>query len=194
MYKVVYGVLLNWVVCQNVEGFLEVFVDVVCEFVVDGVDGIMINCGFLLLVQEELFCVVLVLVVIFLFYQVVMVNQLMLVGKCVGVLIIFGFILIQVYLDVVSVLDGMLIGIMEGLKEFIYVILDNELIMDVEVVCDDNIQVVFVMQVKYFELGGIVLECINMCFYVVDIIKVIGLLVWLMVSFVEWFQFGFVFW
>lgn len=190
MYKVVRGASPDRVVRQNAEGLLEAFVDAARKLVADGVDGITTNCGFLSLVQDELSRAVPVPVVTSSLHQVAMVNQLMPAGKRAGVLTISGSTLTQAHLDAASVPDGTPIGTTEGLREFTRVILDNELTMDVDAARDDNVQAALAMQKKHPELGGIVLECTNMCPYAADITKATGLPVWSMVSFVEWFQSG----
>lgn len=189
-YKVVRGASPDRVVRRQAEGLLDDFIDAARELVSDGVDGITTNCGFLSLFQEELSQAVPVPVLTSSLQQVSMVNRLLPAGKRAGILTISGSTLTQAHLDAAGVPAETPVGTTEGLREFTRVILDNELTLDVEAARDDNVQAALAMKDAYPELGGIVLECTNMCPFAPDISKATGLPVWSMVSCVEWFQSG----
>ncbi|WP_298822515.1 aspartate/glutamate racemase family protein [uncultured Roseibium sp.] len=190
LYKVVRGASPDRVVRQQASGLVDAFIDAARELVADGVDGITTNCGFLSLVQEELSQAVPVPVVTSSLQQVSMVNRLMPAGKRAGVLTISGSTLTQAHLDAAGVPAETPVGTTEGLSEFSRVILDNELTLNVEAAREDNVQAALTLKEAHPDLGGIVLECTNMCPYAEDIAKATGLPVWSMVSFVEWFQAG----
>lgn len=190
MYRVVRGASPDKVVRNKAEGLVDAFIDAARELVADGVDGITTNCGFLSLVQDELSRAVPVPVVTSSLSQVAMVNQLMPAGKRAGVLTISGSTLTQAHLDAAGVPEGTPIGTTEGLREFTRVILDNELDLDVEAARQDNVEAALAMKEAHPDLGGIVLECTNMCPYAADISHATGLPVWSMAGFVEWFQMG----
>ncbi|MBO6893959.1 MAG: aspartate/glutamate racemase family protein [Roseibium sp.] len=190
MYKVVRGASPDRVVRQNAEGLLDAFIAAARELVADGVDGITTNCGFLSLVQEELSQAVPVPVVTSSLQQVAMVNNLMPAGKKAGILTISGSTLTDAHLNAAGVPEGTPIGTTEGLREFTRVILDNELQLDVEAARQDNIDAALAMKNAHPDLGGIVLECTNMCPYAADITQATGLPVWSMATLVEWFQGG----
>lgn len=190
MYKVVRGASPDRVVRQNAEGLLDAFIAAARELVADGVDGITTNCGFLSLVQEELSQAVPVPVLTSSLQQVAMVNNLMPAGKKAGILTISGSTLTDAHLKAAGVPEGTPIGTTEGLREFTRVILDNELQLDVEAARQDNIDAALAMKNAHPDLGGIVLECTNMCPYAADITQATGLPVWSMATLVEWFQGG----
>ncbi|WP_415715874.1 aspartate/glutamate racemase family protein [Roseibium sp.] len=190
MYKVVRGASPDRVVRQNAEGLLDAFIAAARELVADGVDGITTNCGFLSLVQEELSQAVPVPVVTSSLQQVAMVNNLMPAGKKAGILTISGSTLTNAHLKAAGVPEGTPIGTTEGLREFTRVILDNELQLDVEAARQDNVDAALAMKNAHPDLGGIVLECTNMCPYAADITQATGLPVWSMATLVEWFQGG----
>lgn len=190
MYKIVRGASPDKVVRQKAEGLLEAFVEAARELVADGADGITTNCGFLSLVQDELSKAVPVPVVTSSLCQVAMVNSLMPFGKRAGILTISGSTLTPAHLAAAGVPEGTPIGTTEGLSEFTRVILNDEFELDVEAARADNVQAALALQDAHPDLGGIVLECTNMCPYAADIVQATGLPVWSMASFVEWFQSG----
>ncbi|QFT31360.1 hypothetical protein FIV00_12780 [Labrenzia sp. THAF82] len=190
LYKVVRGASPERVVRQQAGGLIDAFIDAARELVADGVDGITTNCGFLSLVQDELSKAVPVPVVTSSLQQVSMVNRLMPTGKRAGVLTISGSTLTQAHLDAAGVPSETPIGTTEGLSEFTRAILDNELTLNVDAARNDNVQAALALKDTHPDLGGIVLECTNMCPYADDIAKATDLPVWSMISFVEWFQSG----
>ncbi|OJJ10744.1 MULTISPECIES: aspartate/glutamate racemase family protein [unclassified Roseibium] len=192
MYKVVRGASPSRVVRSNADGLLDAFIDAARELVADGVDGITTNCGFLSLVQDELARAVSVPVVTSSLQQVAMVNRLMPAGKRAGILTISGSTLTQAHLEAAGVPDGTPIGTTEGMSEFTRAILNNETSLNVELSREDNIRAAMALKEAHPDLGGLVLECTNMCPYAQDISHATGLPVWSMVSFVEWFQSGLV--
>jgi Asp/Glu/hydantoin racemase len=190
LYKVVRGASPDKVVRKKAEGLLDAFIDAARELVADGVDGITTNCGFLSLVQDELSRAVPVPVVTSSLNQVAMVNALMPAGKRAGILTISGSTLTRAHLEAAGVPEGTPIGTTEGLREFTRVILDNELTLDVEAARQDNVEAALAMKEAHPDLGGIVLECTNMCPYTADISRATGLPVWSMATLVEWFHMG----
>ena len=54
LYKVVRGASPERVVRRKAEGLLEAFIEGARELVAEGADGIVTNCGFLSLIQDEL--------------------------------------------------------------------------------------------------------------------------------------------
>lgn len=192
MYKVVRGASPDHVVRRKADGLVDVFIEAARDLVKDGVDGITTNCGFLSLVQAELSRAVPVPIITSSLHQVVSVNRLMPACKRAGILTISGSTLTQAHLDAADVPQGTPIGTTEGLGVFTRTILDDELTMDVAAARKENVQAALAMKEACPELGGIVLECTNMCPYAPDIASATGLPVWSMVSLVEWFQSGLV--
>lgn len=190
LYEVVRGASPDRVVRQNAEGLLDAFIDGARKLVDDGVDGLTTNCGFLSLVQDELSKAVPVPVVTSSLCQVEAVNRVMPHGKRAGILTISASSLTPDHLAAAGVPQDTPIGSTEGRREFTRVILNDESSLDVEAARADNVDAARDLLKTNPDLGGIVLECTNMCPYAPDIRADTGLPVWSMLSFVEWFQSG----
>ncbi len=188
LYRVVRDASPDRVVRQGGDGLLGAFIDAARDLVADGADGITTNCGFLSLFQDELAAAVPVPVVSSSLMQVDMVNRALPAGKRAGILTISGSTLTQAHLDAARVPAGTPIGSTEGGRAFTRAILDNEPTLDVEAARRDNVDAAVALRDAHPDLGGIVLECTNMCPYAADIAAATGLPVWSVVSLVTWFQ------
>lgn len=191
-YKVVRRASPDRVVRRQAEGLLGAFVDAAQELVADGVDGITTNCGFLSLFQADLAAAVGVPVAASSLMQVAMVNATLPPGKVAGVLTISASSLTPAHLAAAGVPEGTPIGTTEGGQEFSRAILDNELHLDVAAAREDNVTAAEALAAAHPEIGALVLECTNMLPYAADIRRAIGLPVYSMASFVQWFQSGLV--
>lgn len=189
-YKIVRGASPDLVVRQGAQGLLPAFIAAARELVVDGVDGITTNCGFLSLIQAELQAAVPVPVATSSLMQVGMVNALLPPGKRAGVLTISGTTLTPAHLSAAGVPDGTPIGTTEGGAEFTRAILGNEMELDVATARADNVAAAEAMVAAHPDLGALVLECTNMVPYAADIRAATGLPVFSIASFVDWFQSG----
>jgi len=192
LYKVVRDASPDRVVRGQAEGLLGAFVDAARDLVADGVDGITTNCGFLSLFQAELAAAVGVPVAASSLMQVAMVNATLPPGKVAGVLTISASSLTPAHLAAAVVPAGTPIGSTEGGQEFTRAILDNELHLDVAAARDDNVAAAEALVAAHPQIGALVLECTNMLPYAADIRRAIGLPVYSMASFVQWFQSGLV--
>lgn len=188
LYRVVRGASPDRVVRQEANGLLGTFIDSARGLVSDGADGITTNCGFLSLFQAELAAAVPVPVVSSSLMQVATVNQMLPAGKLAGVLTISGSTLTPAHLEAAGVPSGTPIGTTEGGREFTRAILGNEEALDVEAARQDNVDAALALCRGHPDIGGLVLECTNMCPYAADIAAATGLPVWSMVSLVTWFQ------
>lgn len=191
-YKVVRGASPDLVVRKGAEGTLDSFIAAARELESDGVDGITTNCGFLALFQKELAAAVSVPVVTSSLMQVAMVNRILPAGKRAGILTISGSSLTQAHLDGAQVPQGTPVGTTEGGREFTRAILDNEVELDIDLACQDNVEAALAMQAEHDDLGALVLECTNMEPYAADIATATGLPVFSIQTFVRWFQNGLV--
>lgn len=188
LYRVVREASPDRVVRQGATGLLDAFIDAARDLVADGADGITTNCGFLSLFQQELAASVPVPVVSSSLMQVAMVNGTLPAGRRAGVLTISGSTLTPAHLTAAGVPEGTPLGTTEGGRAFTRAILDNEETLDVEAARVDNVEAALALQRAHPELGGIVLECTNMCPYAADIREATGLPVWSMVTLVNWFH------
>lgn len=191
-YRVVSGASPDHVVRRNADGLLPVFVDAARDLVASGVDGITTNCGFLSLFQAKLAATVDVPVAASSLMQVNMVNALLPPGKRCGILTISGSTLTQKHLEAANVPLDTPIGSTEGLREFTRAILGNERELDVSAACQDNVDAARMLVRDHPDVAAIVLECTNMGPYATAIQEAVGVPVFSMLSFVNWFQSGLV--
>ena len=189
-YKIVRGASPDRIVRQQAAGMLDPFIEAARELVRDGVDGITTNCGFLSLFQEELAEAVGVPVATSSLMQVPMVNMLLPKGQRAGVLTISASTLTPEHLACAGAPSETPIAGTEDGVEFSKAILGDLPEMDVELARQDNIDAALKLKGENPDVGAIVLECTNMCPYARDISEAVGLPVFSMISFVEWFQSG----
>lgn len=189
-FKPVPGATPDHVVRHRAEGLLDDFIAAGRELVAMGVAGIVTNCGFLSLYQQELAAALPVPVMTSSLMQVGMLNALLPAGKRAGILSIAGSSLTSAHLESASVPPGTPIGSTEGGREFTRAILGNEDALDTALARQDNIDAARALQAEHPDLGAIVLECTNMAPYAAAIHAATGLPVYSMVDFVCWFQAG----
>ena len=189
-YKIVRGASPHLVVREGAQGLLKAFIEAAEELVLDGVDGITTNCGFLSLIQHELQAAVPVPVATSSLMQVAQVNSLLPPGKQCGILTISGSTLTQRHLIAANVPLGTPIASTESGQEFTRAILNNEDSLDVALARQDNVQAALSLQKQHPNLGAIVLECTNMVPYAADIAEATKLPVFSIESFINWFQSG----
>lgn len=191
-YRVVTGASPDLVVRRGADGLLPVFIDAARDLVSSGVEGITTNCGFLSLFQAELSAAVDVPVAASSLMQVPMVNALLPPGQVCGILTISGSTLTPHHLAAAHVPPDTPIGSTEGLREFTRAILGNELHLDVDAACQDNVDAAKQLITDHPNTGALVLECTNMAPYATAIQEAVGVPVFSMLSFVNWFQSGLV--
>ncbi|MFC3614812.1 aspartate/glutamate racemase family protein [Lutimaribacter marinistellae] len=191
-YRVVRNASPDLVVRQGATGLLPAFVDAARDLVASGVDGITTNCGFLSLFQEELSAAVNVPVAASSLMQVNLVNATLPPGKRCGILTISGTTLTEQHLRAANVPAGTPVGSTEGLREFTRAILGNELELDLEAARADNVDAAKALVTAHPDIGALVLECTNMVPYAPAIRAAVGLPVFSIQSFVNWFQSGLV--
>ena len=189
-FKIVRGASPDRVVRRGAEGLLPSFVEAARELVADGVDGITTNCGFLSLFQRELAAAVGVPVATSSLMQVAQVNAILPPGKRCGILTISASTLTPAHLGAAGVPPDTPIGSTEGGREFTRAILGNEPELDVELAREDNVAAAQDLVHANPDLGAIVLECTNMVPYAHAIREAVGLPVYSILSFVNWFQCG----
>jgi len=190
LYKVVRGASPDHVVRRGAEGLRDAFIDGARDLVADGVDGITTNCGFLALFQDELAAAVDVPVASSSLMQVPMVQKLLPPGRGVGVITISKATLTEEHLTASGVpLDTPIVGTDDG-AEFSRAILDDEAYMNVELARKDLLEAGERLVREHDGIGAIVLECTNMVPYAADLRQALGLPVFSIYSFVQWFQAG----
>ncbi len=188
LYKVVRGASPDRVVRRGADGLRDRFVAAARELAADGADGITTNCGFLSLFQRELADAAGIPVAASSLMQVEMVNRLLPAGRKAGILTISASTLSERHLREANVPAATPVGTTEGGREFTRVILENEMEMDVELARRDNVEAARELVSGHPAIGALVLECTNMTPFAADIGQAVGLPVFSMVSFVNWFQ------
>ena len=191
-YGIVRGATPDLVVRQGAKGLLPMFLEAAKELVERGADGITTNCGFLSLFQDDLAREVGVPVAASSLMQVNLVNALLPPGKRSGVLTISGSTLTQDHLRAANVPLDTPIGSTEDGREFTRVILGNEQELDVAAAREDNVEAARALVDAHPEIGALVVECTNMVPYAANIREAVGIPVFSILSFVNWFHAGLV--
>jgi Asp/Glu/hydantoin racemase len=192
LYKVVRGASPERVVRHRAEGLREAFVEGGRELVAQGADGIVTNCGFLSLFQEDLAAACGVPVATSALMQAPLIERLLPPGRRVGILTVSAATLTPEHLQAAGVaLDTPVVGTESG-REFSRVLLGNELELDVRAAERDVMSAGDELVGRHPEVGAVLLECTNMCPYAAALKERLGLPVFDMVSFVTWFHGGLV--
>jgi Asp/Glu/hydantoin racemase len=192
LYKVVRGASPERVVRQRAEGLREAFVEGGRELVAMGADGIVTNCGFLSLFQDDLAAACGVPVAASALMQAPLIERLLPPGRRVGILTVSAATLTPEHLQAAGVaLATPVVGTENG-REFSRVLLGNELELDVAAAERDILDAGDRLIGRHPEVGAVLLECTNMCPYARALRDRLGLPVFDMVSFVTWFHGGLV--
>lgn len=190
LYKVVRGATPDKVVRHRADGLLNNFIDAANQLVADGADGITTNCGFLALFQDELSKAIDVPVASSSLQQVPLVQMLLADGKQVGILTISKPSLSDAHLAKAGVpLNTTIMGTENG-QEFSRVILGDELQLDINKARADLLDAGQQLMHANPDIGAIVLECTNMVPFAADLRTALGVPIFSIYSFVNWFQAG----
>jgi Asp/Glu/hydantoin racemase len=190
LYEVVPGASPDRVVRQCAKGLLEPFLEAAARLVARGADGIVGNCGFLSLFQEQIAAHCAVPVASSALMQAPLIERLLPPGRRVGILTISAASLTAAHLEAAGVApDTPIIGT-EGGREFSRVILNDLPEMDVAEAVRDVLSAGAALVERHPEVGAVLLECTNMCPFARDLGRRLGLPVFDMVSFVSWFHAG----
>jgi Asp/Glu/hydantoin racemase len=192
LYKVVRGASPERVVRHRAEGLLDAFVEGGRELVAHGADGIVTNCGFLSLFQEDLAAACGVPVATSALMQAPVMERLLPPGRRVGILTVSAGSLTPEHLAAAGVaLDTPVVGT-EGGREFTRVLLGNQLQLDLAQAEADILAAGDALISRHPEFGAVLLECTNMCPYARALRERLGVPVFDMVSFITWFHGGLV--
>lgn len=190
LYRVVRGASPNQVVRRRAEGLLPAFIEAGRELVAQGADGLTTNCGFLSLFQAELAAAVQVPVATSSLMQVPLIQHLLPPGRRVGILTISAESLGPDHLAAAGVdPQTPVVGTDSG-REFSRAILDDEAALDVELARLDHLDAGRRLLADHPDVGAILMECTNMVPYAPVLRQELGLPVYSIYSFVQWFQAG----
>jgi Asp/Glu/hydantoin racemase len=122
--------------------------------------------------------------------QAPLIRRLLPAGKCVGILTISKASLTADHLEAAGVApDTPVVGTEDG-REFSHVILNDLPEMDVKEARRDVLSAGVELVTRHPDVGALLLECTNMCPFARDLNRRLGLPVFDMVSFVNWFHAG----
>ena len=190
LYRVVPRSTPRQAVYEKGEKILDGFIEAAKELVKMGADGITTNCGFLCLFQEKMAEAVQVPVATSSLMQVPLVQKLLPKNKKVGILTIHKPSLTSDHLNAAGIpLDTPIIGTENG-KEFTRAILEDEMEMNIDDAREDHIEAARKLIKENPNVGAIVMECTNMSPFAADVRKDLGIPVFNIYTFIEWFQSG----
>ena len=190
LYRVVPRSTPRQAVYEKGEKILDGFIEAAKELVKMGADGITTNCGFLCLFQEKMAEAVQVPVATSSLMQVPLVQKLLPKNKKVGILTIHKPSLTNDHLNAAGIpLDTPIIGTENG-KEFTRAILEDEMEMNIDDAREDHIEAARKLIKENPNVGAIVMECTNMSPFATDVRKDLGIPVFNIYTFIEWFQSG----
>ena len=190
LYKVVRGASPERVVRDRAAGLLPAFLDAAQELVELGADGITTNCGFLSLYQAEIARHVGVPVATSSLMQVPFVASLLPPGKRVGILTVSARDLSPDHLAAAGVAPDTPVAGTESGREFSRALLGNEEELDAARAEADILAAGAELSRRHPELGAIVLECTNMAPYSCVLADAVGLPVFDIFGFMNWFHSG----
>jgi Asp/Glu/hydantoin racemase len=167
---------------------LPAFLAAADELIADGVDGITTNCGFLSLFQAQLAAHCRVPVATSSLMQAPLIQSLLPPDKRVGIITISAQSMSPEHLQAAGVAaDTPVVGTDSG-REFCRVLLDNEYQLDVDEARRDLLDAGHELIEKYPQVGAVLLECTNMPPYSRDLRQALGLPVFDIVTFINWFH------
>ena len=189
LWRVVSGATPDRVV-RDRGGVVEEFIAAGRELVAMGADGIITNCGFLVLYQDRLSMACGVPVAASSLLQVPWVERLLPPGRRVGVVTVEAASLTQRHLECAGARPDTPVEGTEDGAELTRVLLGDELELDVDRAREDVVTAARRLVERNRDVGAIVLECTNMPPYAADVSRATGLPVHDFHSFVCWFQAG----
>ncbi len=187
-YRVVDGATPDRIVLQDARAMRDAFINEGRALVRMGCDGIVTNCGFLSVLQNDLKAELEVPVASSALMQVPMIAQTLPPGQRVGVLTIAKDSLTPDHLYCAGVPPDTPIMGTDGGRCFSQAILTDQPEIDFEACRLDMLEAAQALVREYEGIGAIVLECTNMIPYARDIRRMTGLPVYSIYTLVTWFQ------
>ncbi|MBW4709243.1 aspartate/glutamate racemase family protein [Roseobacter sp. YSTF-M11] len=187
-YRIVEGATPDLIVRHDAREMRQAFIAEAQALVRMGCDGIVTNCGFLSILQDDLKAALGVPVASSSLMQVPMIAQTLPPGQRVGVLTISKDSLTPDHLKGAGVpLDTPIMGT-DGGRCFSQAILSDRAEIDFDACRLDLLDAARVLTSAHDTIGAIVLECTNMVPYARDIRVATGLPVYSIYTLVTWFQ------
>ncbi|MCX7558403.1 aspartate/glutamate racemase family protein [Sulfitobacter sp. F26204] len=188
-YGVVDGATPQAIVCDDMEPFVQAFVDKGRELIAQGCTGIATTCGFLALIRPRLVAALGVPVAASALEQAGQVLPMLAPDKRLGIVTISADSLSPAHLAAAGVPAQTPIQGMEG-SSFARSILRNQTTLDVAAARIEMAAAASRLITEYPDVGAIILECTNMVPYAAEIGRVTGRPVFSVYSYLCWFQAG----
>lgn len=188
-YAVVPGATPEAIVCDDIEPFVQAFIDKGRELVADGCTGIATTCGFLALIRPRLAAALGVPVAASALEQAGIIAASLPLGQRVGILTISAASLSPAHMQAAGVPENSPVEGLEG-SSFARTILGNRLELDVPKARQDMVAATVRLVEAHPDVGAILLECTNMVPYAPDIAAVTGRPVHSIHSYLMWFHAG----
>ena len=188
-YAVVPGATPEAIVCDDIEPFVQAFIEAGRELVAVGCIGIATTCGFLALIRPRLAAALGVPVAASALEQVAQVQAMLPSDQVVGVLTISADTLTPAHLNAASVPGQCPIQGTDG-SSFSESILGNLTTLDVPAAKQDMVNAARTLITNHANVGAIVLECTNMVPYAPDIAQATGRPVYSIYTYLSWFHAG----
>ncbi|MDX1402136.1 MAG: aspartate/glutamate racemase family protein [Kiloniellales bacterium] len=190
LYQVVPGASPDLVVRRNAEGLIDAFIEAGKNLIDQGADGIATNCGFLSIFQDDLSVQLSVPVASSSLMQVGQIRRVLPPSKRPGILTVSSSTLSEDHLRAAGVPPDTPVEGTERGSEFSRVFLDNEEEIDIDLARADVLGAGRKLCKDNRDIGAIVLECTNMVPFAADLRKALGLPVFSIFTFLQWFQAG----
>ncbi|MGJ8617486.1 MAG: aspartate/glutamate racemase family protein [Sulfitobacter sp.] len=188
-YTIVPGATPEAIVCDDMEPFVQAFINAGRGLVAAGCTGIATTCGFLSLIRPRLAAALDVPVAASALEQVAQVQAMLPPDQTVGILTISASTLTSAHLRAAGVQTGCPIQGTDG-SSFSKSILGNLTTLDVPAARQDMVQAAQDLIARHPNVGAIVLECTNMVPYAPDIAQATGRPVYSIYTYLSWFYAG----
>lgn len=188
-YTIVPGATPEAIVCDDMEPFVQAFINAGRGLVAAGCTGIATTCGFLSLIRPRLAAALDVPVAASALEQVAQVQAMLPPDQTVGILTISASTLTSAHLRAAGVPTGCPIQGTDG-SSFSKSILGNLTTLDVPAARQDMVQAAQDLIARHPNVGAIVLECTNMVPYAPDIAQATGRPVYSIYTYLSWFYAG----
>ena len=188
-YAVVPGATPVAIVCDDMDPFVQAFVNTGRELIAAGCTGIATTCGFLALIRPRLAAALGVPVAASALEQVGQVQALLPSDQVVGILTISAATLTPAHLDAAGVPSYCPVQGTDG-TSFSKSILGNLTTLDVPAARQDMVRAAQNLIANHPNVGAIILECTNMVPYAPDIARATGRPVYSIYTYLSWFYAG----
>lgn len=188
-YAVVPGATPQAIVCDDIEPFVQAFIDAGNRLVAMGCIGIATTCGFLALIRPRLAEALGVPVAASALEQVGQIQAMLPPGQVVGILTISAATLTPAHLKAAGVPAYCPIQGTDG-SSFSMSILSNLTTLDISWAKDEMVTAAQRLIADHPTVGAIVLECTNMVPYASDIAVATGRPVYSIYTYLSWFHAG----